>query len=132
MSNYVLSRNTQSYRDAVKGTDPIESPSVGFTKSSDYQGPTFRNSTIIKQNNTQLQLLAQITESLKDIQDDLKTILEQTKGGIAPSSFPEDSIQKLQNLSLGQASEKQKENKGTLRVFKDPYKILKEQDKLQN
>ncbi|KAG6472269.1 hypothetical protein ZIOFF_069729 [Zingiber officinale] len=52
-----------------------------------------------------------IAENLKDIQADLKTLLEQTKGGISPTTIPEELISKLQNLSLGP-----KEGKGTLRV----------------
>ncbi|KAG6483553.1 hypothetical protein ZIOFF_060201 [Zingiber officinale] len=121
MSTFITTRNTSSYREALSSTDPIETPSVGFAKPYDYQCVTPGIATIIKQNNTQLQLLVQIAESLKDIQAELR------KQNTPP--FPQDLISKLQNLSLGS---KPKEKAGKLRVFKDPYKILKEeQEKLK-
>ncbi|XP_074567333.1 actin-depolymerizing factor 11-like [Curcuma longa] len=121
------------YELQAKATEQIESPAVGFAKPSEYQGPSSGNSAIIKQNNTQLQLLAQIAESLKDIQADLKTIIEQTKEGKIVTPLPDSLIEKLQNLPLGQ-SEKPREGRGKIKVFKDPYKMLKEleQEKLKN
>ncbi|KAG6535784.1 hypothetical protein ZIOFF_000813 [Zingiber officinale] len=131
MSNYTFTKSTSSYKEAVQATEQIESPAVEFAKPSEFQGPTSGNMVIIKQNNTQLQLLVQIAKSLKDIQVDLKTIVEQTKGGIKATSLLDDLITKLQNLSLG-PTESPKEGKGKLRVFRDPYKILKEeQEKLK-
>ncbi|KAG6535532.1 hypothetical protein ZIOFF_000554 [Zingiber officinale] len=131
MSNHVLTRNTVAYKEAVKATEQIESPAIGFARPSDFQGPTSGNSAIIKQNNTQLQLLVQITEILKGIQADLKIIAEQTKKGVQTTSIPDDLVDKLKNLSLGPV-DKLKEPRGKLRVFKNPYKILKEeQEKLK-
>lgn len=77
-------------------------------------------------------MLVQIAKSLRDIQADLKTVIEQTKGSVSPNLIPDSLIEKLQNLSLGPA-EKPREGKGTVRVFKNLYKILKEeQEKLKN
>ncbi|KAG6499749.1 hypothetical protein ZIOFF_039541 [Zingiber officinale] len=59
--------------------------------------------------------LERIDELLKDIQADLKTVVEQTKGGIKATSLPDDLITKLQILSLGPA-ERPKEGKGKLRI----------------
>ncbi|KAG6485640.1 hypothetical protein ZIOFF_054203 [Zingiber officinale] len=105
---------------------------IGFARPSDYQGPALGNSAIIRQNNTQIQLLVQIAENLKDIQADPKIIIEQTKGGVKATPIPDDLVEKLKNLTLG-PSEKPKEGSRKLRVFKDPYKILKEeQEKLKS
>ncbi|KAG6489954.1 hypothetical protein ZIOFF_051236 [Zingiber officinale] len=54
---------------------------------------------------------AEIAESLRDIQTDLKTILEQTRREVQTSSIPYELIDKLKNLSLG-TSEKPKERRG--------------------
>ncbi|KAG6500548.1 hypothetical protein ZIOFF_040396 [Zingiber officinale] len=99
-------RNTNSYREVISSTDPIEPPSVDFAKPSDYQGVTPGIATLIKQNNTQIQLLVQISEALKEIQIE---ICKQKFPAI-----PSDLISKLQNLSLGPP--KLKEKPGKLRV----------------
>lgn len=117
MSNHTLTRGTRSYKEALHATDPIESPGIGFAKPSEYQGAFSGNSVIIKQNNTQIQLLVQIAESLKEIQTNLKTIIEQqNKCKSSSASLPDDLVTKLTNLSLG-PSEKPKETKGKLKVF---------------
>ncbi|KAG6499953.1 hypothetical protein ZIOFF_039767 [Zingiber officinale] len=74
-----------------------------------------------------------IAKTLKDIQSDLKTVVEQTKkgSGSTTTAIPDSLIEKLRGLTLG-AQEKPKEGKGKLRVYKDPFKILKEeQEKLK-
>lgn len=85
-SNYATTKTTQAYRDAVVATEQIESPSLGFIRPSEFQGPASRNSTVIKQNNTQLQLLVQIAESLKDIRAELKLLTEQTRKDVQTAS----------------------------------------------
>ncbi|KAG6479750.1 hypothetical protein ZIOFF_063222 [Zingiber officinale] len=130
--SYTITKNTLSYKEIVKATEHIESPAVGFAKPNEYQGLTSGNSSIVKQNNTQIQLLVQIVESFKDIQADLKTILKQTRREVQTSSIPEELIDKLKNLSLG-TSKKPKEGRRQLRVFHDSYKILQEdQAKIKN
>ncbi|KAG6470161.1 hypothetical protein ZIOFF_071218 [Zingiber officinale] len=132
MNNYIITKSTSSYKDTVKATEQIESPAIGFVKPSEFQGPVSGNSVVIIQNNTLLQLLVQIVESLKDIKADLKTLIEQTKEGIQSNPIPDNLIDKLKNLSLGPAK-KPREGRRKLRVFKDPYKIMKEeQEKLKN
>lgn len=86
---------------------------------------------IIKQNNTQIYLLIQIAESLKDIQTDLKFLTKQNQNSGTSTALPESLITKLQGLTLG-PQEKPKEGKGKLRVYKDPFSTLKEeQEKLK-
>lgn len=71
---------------------------------------------MIRQNNTQIQ----IAETLKEI----NAKLERTRPTVSP--IPEDLITKLSNLSLG-PKERPREARGKLRVFVDPYQILKEE-----
>lgn len=127
LSNHTITRYTLSYKEALQATDQIEAPSVGFAKPSEHQGALSDNSTIIKQNNTQIQLLVQIVETLEKIKTDLKAFIEKLSTNRASStSIPEELVTKLTNLSLG-SSEKPKETKGKLRVFRDPYQILREE-----
>lgn len=103
MSNHNLVRSTKSYRDALLATEHLEPPSLGFIKPSEHHGPPFVTNAIIKQNNSQLFLLVRISETLTEIQSDLKTLLE--RQGVAPgtSAIPDDLITKLTALSLGRA-----------------------------
>ncbi|KAG6479038.1 hypothetical protein ZIOFF_062492 [Zingiber officinale] len=103
IQGHICMRNTISYREALSATDPIENPSIGFAKPSDYQGITPGIAAIIKQNNTQIHLLIQIAEPLRDIQQELR------KQNNPP--FPQDLVSKLQNLSLGPSKPKEKPGK---------------------
>ncbi|KAG6472673.1 hypothetical protein ZIOFF_070148 [Zingiber officinale] len=115
-NNYSITKGTNSYKEAVKATEQIESPAIGFARPSDFQGPASGNSALIKQGNTQIQLLIQIVEGVQDIQTDLKTILEHTEKGIPSTTvIPEDLLDKIKNLSLG-PTKRPKESKGKLRV----------------
>ncbi|KAG6532195.1 hypothetical protein ZIOFF_006034 [Zingiber officinale] len=109
MSTFVTARNIISYREAVSATDSIETPSFGFAKPSDFQGVTPGIAVIIKQNNTEIHLLTQIAETLKEIQQELRK---------QNTPLPQDLISKLQNLSLGPP--KPKEKPGKLRVATTP------------
>ncbi|ATV81253.1 hypothetical protein [Grapevine badnavirus 1] len=132
MSNYLYSQGTVTYKEAIKATESIESPALGFVKPSDYKGGISAPTAQIKQNNTQLQILVGISESLRDIKDDLKVIREslrqiQSKEGSSSSAaLPEELVEKLNNLSLGE-SKPSREKRGQLRVFKDPLRILEEE-----
>ncbi|KAG6479306.1 hypothetical protein ZIOFF_062769 [Zingiber officinale] len=112
MSTFITARNTISYQEAVSATDPIETPSIGFVKPSDFQGVTPGIATIIKQNNTKIPLLTQIAKSLMEIQQELR------KQNTPHTPLPQDLISKLQNLSLGPS--KPKEKPGKLRVATTP------------
>ena len=127
--NYLFSKNTESYEEALKATEPIDPPSLGFLKTNDYPGTLSHQAAVIKQHNTQIQLLTQIAEDIKGIRTELQAIrkLQQAKTE-PPQSIPEDLIAKLSNLSLG-PSERPKEAKGKILVFKDPIQILKQVQK---
>lgn len=124
--SHTLTRNTDSYRNALKATEPIDPPSLGFLKTSDYSGTLSHQAAVIKQHNTQIQLLTQIAEDLKSIKSELQTIREfQQAKTPAAQAIPDDLITKLSNLNLG-PSERPKESKGKILVFRDPLKIFSE------
>ena len=124
--NHISSRNTESYKEALKATESIEPPSLGFLKTNDFMGTLSHQVAVIKQHNVQIQLLIQIAEDIKGIRTELQTIreLQQTRS-TQSQVVPEDLITKLANLNLG-PSERPKETKGKILVFKDPIKILQE------
>ena len=124
--SHLFTRSTESYREALKATESIDSPSLGFLKSNDYPGTQSHQAAIIKQHNTQIQLPVQIAEDIKGIRTELQTIREIQQQKTGPTqSLPEDLITKLSNLSLG-SSERPKEAQGRILVFKDPIQILKQ------
>ncbi|KAG6472621.1 hypothetical protein ZIOFF_070095 [Zingiber officinale] len=105
----------------------LDPPALGFIKPSDYASTIAHNAIVIRQHNLQIQLLVQIAEDLRDIKTDMKTVLESHKQGrTSAPSIPNDLITKLSNLTIG-PTEKPKEPKGKILVFKDPLKILKEE-----
>ncbi|CDN68223.1 hypothetical protein [Grapevine Roditis leaf discoloration-associated virus] len=128
--SYIVSQGTNSYREAVRATEGIESPAAGFVKPAEFQGGTSSAKIQIKQNNTIIQLLVQIAETLKDLRDEqqiLKGEIRQLQKEKAATSISEELVEKLNNLSLGVAEKKIPEKRGTFRVFKDPLKILEEE-----
>lgn len=123
---------SEELKRALKATEPIEPPAVGFVKSYDYQNKLAGAvASIQKQNNTLLQLFIQLFEKVEAIQQDLKEI----KKGLAAPSASEGSdellnqvISKLGKLSI---SEKVPEKRGKILVWKDPCLIYQEEvDKL--
>lgn len=124
--SHITSRTTESYRDALRATESIDPPSLGFLKTSDFPGTLSHQAAVIKQHNTQIQLLTQIAEDIKGIRAELQAIREsqQTKESSA-QTIPEELIAKLANLNLG-PSERPKEARGKILVFKDPSKIFSE------
>lgn len=127
--SYLFSKNTESYKEALRATENIDAPSLGFLKPTDYPGTLSHQAAVIKQHNTQLQLLVQIAEDIRGIRAELQTIREQGQAKASTShGIPEDLITKLSNLSLG-PTERPKEPKGKILVFRDPLQILKEVQK---
>ncbi|ATZ69485.1 ORF2 protein [Cacao swollen shoot Ghana N virus] len=118
--------NSRAYQQALIEAEKVDPPAVGITTStgtSASQG--FK--TIIKQNNVQLLLLAQIADRLEELAADQKKARQEKAKEV---SVPEDLISKLQSLSIkepGEGSKPKREGKGILYGFKDPYKILAEE-----
>lgn len=124
--NHISSRSTESYREALRATEPIEPPSLGFLKPGDLSGTISHQIAVIKQHNVQIQLLVQIAEDIKGIRTELQKIRESQQSKTTQSQVvPEELITKLANLNLG-PTERPKETKGKILVFKDPIKIFQE------
>lgn len=124
--SHISSRSTESYKEALKATESIEPPSLGFLKSSDFPGALSHQVAVIKQHNVQIQLLVQIAEDIRGIRAELQTLKElQQSKAVQSQVVPDELITKLTNLSLG-PSERPKETKGKILVFKDPIKIFRE------
>ncbi|KAG6519999.1 hypothetical protein ZIOFF_017028 [Zingiber officinale] len=127
MSNsYINTQATNSYKEALQATENIEAPALGFCRPAEYKGTSSSVAAVIKQSNTQIQLLVSILEKLEALEERIKRLEERAVP--TPQALPEAIIQSLtdrvKTLSL---QEKPKEAKGTLRVFKDPYTIFKEE-----
>nr|GEV62047.1 TPA: orf y [Tanacetum cinerariifolium] len=104
---------TTEYQEAIQATEDIESPAVGFAKTTDYKGGlTNQVNAVIKQNNTLLYLASKQSQNLIELEekfDRLKqkvhTIIEKE---IQPADL-EDSIsslaKRLDNFSISESYE---------------------------
>ncbi|KAG6524084.1 hypothetical protein ZIOFF_013974 [Zingiber officinale] len=124
--SYINTKATSSYKEALQATEEIEAPALGFCRPSEYKGGISSNIALIKQANTQIQLLVTILEKLEALEERIKKL--EAREAPQQQSLPEVVIQsitnKIQALSI---QEKPKESKGKLRVFTDPFQILKEE-----
>ena len=95
MSNWRVTARTEHYLDALKATESIEVPAEGFATPSSSQKP---HSTIIKQNNTIIQLLIKISENLENCVDtvkDIKRIITEKSAGTS-SNISEKVLEDLE------------------------------------
>ncbi|GJS66828.1 hypothetical protein Tco_0681392 [Tanacetum coccineum] len=128
-----LEKRTE-YQEAIQATEDLESPAVGFEKTSDYKGGlVVQVNAVIKQNNTLLYLatkqsrkLVELEEKFDKLKQEIHTII---KKEVQPADL-EDSIsslaKRLDNFSIsGKLPVKRIDEK--IHVFEDPNKIFKEQ-----
>ena len=71
MSNWRITSKSSSYLEALKATDSIEELAVGFANPTETPKGT---STLIKQNNTIIQLLVKFKEELEDCKTAIRRI----------------------------------------------------------
>ncbi|GJV73442.1 hypothetical protein Tco_1493437 [Tanacetum coccineum] len=125
---------TTEYQEVIQATEDLESPAVGFPKTSDYKGGlAVQVNAVIKQNNTllyldteQSQKLVELEEKFDKLKQEIHTIIEKE---VQPADL-EDSIsnlaKRLDNFSIsGKLPVKRRD--GKIHVFEDPNKIFKEQ-----
>ncbi|KAJ1685823.1 hypothetical protein LUZ63_017213 [Rhynchospora breviuscula] len=103
MSDWRLSANSTNYREALRATETIHPPAVGFVRPQDITGKA--TEVQFKQNNTIIQLLLKLTEEVEDLKVAVKK-LEAVKGKeVTQPNDLSDSLdqiqQQLQKLSLG-------------------------------
>ncbi|KAG6469582.1 hypothetical protein ZIOFF_070511 [Zingiber officinale] len=121
-----VDKATNSYKEALQATEGIEAPTVGFCKPADYKGGISSNNILIKQANTQIQLLVTILEKLESLEERIKKL--EAKEAPAQQALPEEIVKNLsERIQAISIHEKPKESKGRLRVFTDPFQILKEE-----
>lgn len=130
MNDWRLSTRTEAYQNALKATESIEEPAEGFIKPSSTPKAT---STLIKQNNTIIQLLIKISENLDDCLDKVKDIRRVvteksagTSSGVSEKVL-EDLEKSLQKLNLGEIVPKPKPKPAPFYVYKNPTKIFEEE-----
>ncbi|ATZ69471.1 ORF2 protein [Cacao swollen shoot Ghana K virus] len=118
--------DSPAYQQAIRKAEEVDPPALGLTSTT---GITAVNGirTLVKQNNVQILLLAEIADKLNEF------AVKQTQAHRkeAKTTLPEELIEKLQKLTLQDTGSSQKtktrERKGTLYGFKDPYVILAEE-----
>ncbi|KAJ1697324.1 hypothetical protein LUZ63_005836 [Rhynchospora breviuscula] len=106
MSDWRLSANSTNYREALRATETIHPPAVGFVRPQDITGKA--TEVQFKQNNTIIQLLLKLTEEVEDLKVAVKR-LEIAKGKeVTQPNDLSDSLdqiqQQLQKLSLDEHS----------------------------
>lgn len=136
MSSWTQTAESSEYKDALKATESLESPSQGFVRPTQIQktgGPASLSSAIIKQNNTIIQLLVKTNEYLEDCSQNIRQLgVNISKGKEVPSNFEEtlkDLTGRLEKVSLGDPIPQKKKKSGPFYVFQDPLEILKQERK---
>nr|AWK49041.1 ORF2 [Taro bacilliform CH virus] len=120
--SHINTQATESYTTALQATEEIEAPAVGFAKPADNKGPNSGTTTLIKQNNTQIELLVRLTEEVKALRQEVAQLRKEKSQA---SSIPDDLSSGLKNLKL--SDQKTREAPGKLRVFKDPLEEYKKE-----
>ncbi|KAG6524819.1 hypothetical protein ZIOFF_014763 [Zingiber officinale] len=124
--SYINTKATNSYKEALQATEGIEAPAAGFCKPADYKGGISSNNILIKQANTQIQLLVTILEKLESLEERVKNL--EAKEAPAQQALPEEIVKSLsERIQAISIHERPKESKGRLGVFTDPFQILKEE-----
>ncbi|KAG6483952.1 hypothetical protein ZIOFF_060745 [Zingiber officinale] len=83
--SYINAKVTSSYKEALQATEEIEAPALGFCRPSEYKGDISSNIALIKQANTQIQLLVTILEKFEALEERIKKL----EAREAPQSFPD-------------------------------------------
>lgn len=116
--------NSQEYLEALKATESIEPPAVGYTKPADYKGLASAIASVQKQNNTIIQLFTQLFTQLTALKAEVRSLRTETSTSAQTDELLDKVIAKLGKLSI---SDKLPEKTGKLLVHKDPVIIYKEE-----
>lgn len=128
--SYINSTATTAYKEALRATETIEEPALGFIKPGEFkEGIQKSVSASIKQNNTLIQLVVALSEKVDKLEEKIQKLSTTIKATAEP--LPADLITKLENLSI-QKNERPKELKGKRLVFRDPLDIVKDELKKIN
>lgn len=121
------------YQLALKATQEIDPPAVGFEKPAEAGqiGPSL--SKVIKQNNLIIQLLVTVSEQLQSCQEDVRRLsVASSSQGKQPDPEFEGLLtelqSKLEKLDLGHPLVPKPRKEAPFYVFRDP-KVIFEQEK---
>lgn len=116
--------SSKEYLEALRATESIEPPAVGYTRPAEYKGLASAIASVQKQNNTIIQLFTQLFTQLNTIQGEILSLKEEQKTSVQQEALLDQVITKLGKLSI---SEKLPEKTGKLLVHKDPVVIFQEE-----
>lgn len=119
-----LTSNSQEYLEALKATESIEPPAVGYTKPADYKGLASAIASIQKQNNTIIQLFTQLFTQLTALKAEVRSLRTEASSSAQSEDLLDKVITKLGKLSI---TDKLPEKTGKLLVHKDPVIIYQEE-----
>lgn len=119
-----LTSNSQEYLEALKATESIEPPAVGYTRPADYKGLASAIASVQKQNNTIIQLFTQLFTQLTALKAEVRSLRTEASPSAQSDELLDKVITKLGKLSI---SDKLPEKTGKLLVHKDPVIIYKEE-----
>ncbi|KAJ1704481.1 hypothetical protein LUZ63_004260 [Rhynchospora breviuscula] len=132
MSDWRLTAESSVYREALRATESIEEPALGFVKPT--EATQRATSTIIKQNNTIIQLLVKIKEELEDCKDQIRELRRAKAPEGSDTTDTTEALEQIQNqlknLRLGPPSTSKRPTiTGKFFVYRDPKKIYEEEKK---
>lgn len=116
--------SSKEYLEALRATESIEPPAVGYTRPAEYKGLASAIASVQKQNNTIIQLFTQLFTQLAEIQGQIQSLRTEQSASAQSEQLLDQVITKLGKLSL---SEKLPEKAGKLLVNKDPVLIYQEE-----
>lgn len=116
--------SSKEYLEALKATEFIEPPAVGYTRPAEYKGLASAIASVQKQNNTIIQLFTQLFTQLSEIQGQIQSLRTEQSTSAQSEQLLDQVITKLGKLSI---AEKLPEKTGKLLVHKDPLIIFQEE-----
>ncbi|ABI47982.1 ORF2 protein [Dioscorea bacilliform SN virus] len=119
-----LTSESKEYQLAIKATEAIEPPAVGYTRPADYKGLATAIASIQKQNNTLIQLFTQLFTQMSQLQTEVRSLRIEQGSSAQTDQLLDQVITKLGKLSI---QDKLPEKKGKLLVHKDPVIIYNEE-----
>lgn len=124
-----LTSASPEYLEALRSTESIEPPAVGYTKPAEYKGLASAIASIQKQNNTIIQLFTQLFTQLAAVKGEVRSLRTEGSSSKQSEELLDQVIAKLGKLAI---AEKLPEKTGKLLVHKDPVIIyLEEKDKIR-
>ncbi|GJY92454.1 Orf y [Tanacetum coccineum] len=93
-------KETTEYQEAIQATEDIESPTVGFAKTSDYKGGlTNQVNAVIKQNNTLLYLASKQSQKLIELEEKFNRLKQKVYTIIEKEIQPADLEDLISSLA---------------------------------